>query len=153
MDAEWWHGVGVWEIKIKGGGLVLIKYERYWCGWCDIPNIPRPSPQIKENLNIEGSICNWQKVDISTDYNCAAPRPTSPSGRPSSSCCPTATPEPAAGRARTGPRYNCNYCIALWWSTVKPYKESPRGAASGLSRCNFFILQTSLLSLFLVQMG
>ena len=56
---------------------------------------------------------------ISTDYNCAAPRPTSPSGRPSSSCCPTATPEPAAGRARTGPRYNCNYCIALWW--VKLY--------------------------------
>ena len=33
------------------------------------------------------------------------------------------------------------------------YKESPRGAASGLSRCNFFRLQTSLLSLFLVQMG
>ena len=44
-------------------GLVLIKYERYWCGWCDIPNIPRlPSLQIKENLNIEGSICNRQKV-------------------------------------------------------------------------------------------
>ena len=33
------------------------------------------------------------------------------------------------------------------------YEESPRGAASGLTRCNFFRLQTSLLSFFLVQMG
>ena len=34
------------------------------------------------------------------------------------------------------------------------YKESPRGAASGMSRCHFFWwLQTSLLSLFLVQLG
>ena len=32
------------------------------------------------------------------------------------------------------------------------YEESPRGAASGLTRCNFFRIQTSLLSLFLVQM-
>ena len=33
------------------------------------------------------------------------------------------------------------------------YKESPRGAASGMSRCNFFRFQTSLLNLFLVQIG
>ena len=33
------------------------------------------------------------------------------------------------------------------------YKESPRGAASGLSMCNFSRLQASLLSLFLVQMS
>ena len=32
-------------------------------------------------------------------------------------------------------------------------KKSPRGVASSLSRCNFFRLQTSLLSLFIVQMG
>ena len=50
-------------------------------------------------------------------------------------------------------------CIAMALSTSSgsghefTYKESPRGAASGLSRCNFFRLQTSLLSLFLVQMG
>ena len=37
--------------------------------------------------------------------------------------------------------------------TGRLYKESPRGAASGLRRFNFFRLQTSLLSLFLVQMG
>ena len=34
------------------------------------------------------------------------------------------------------------------------YKESPRGSASGMSRCHFFgWLLMSLLSLFLVQMG
>ena len=33
------------------------------------------------------------------------------------------------------------------------YEESLRGAASGLTRCNFFGLQTSLQSFFLVQMG
>ena len=38
-------------------------------------------------------------------------------------------------------------------SKLVVYKESPPGAASGMSRCNFFRLHTSLLSLFLVQMG
>ena len=37
--------------------------------------------------------------------------------------------------------------------TYITYEGSPRGAASGLSRCNFFRLQTPLLNLFLVQMG
>ena len=36
---------------------------------------------------------------------------------------------------------------------VNIYEESPRGAASGLTRCNFFRLQTSLLSLFHVLLG
>ena len=37
-------------------------------GGCDIPNIPKlPSLQIKGNLNIEGSICKRQKINISTD--------------------------------------------------------------------------------------
>ena len=35
----------------------------------------------------------------------------------------------------------------------KTYEESPRGAANGFTRCNFFRLKTSLQSLFLVQMG
>ena len=40
-------------------------------------------------------------------------------------------------------------CKQIVTERVTAYKESPRGAASG----NFFRLQTSLLSLFLVQMG
>ena len=43
--------------------------------------------------------------------------------------------------------------ICLYSSLLYTYEESPRGAASGLTRCNFFRLQTSLLSFFLVQMG
>ena len=44
-------------------------------------------------------------------------------------------------------------CIMKSHYSHYTYKESPRGAASGLSRRYFFRLQTSLLSLFLVQMG
>ena len=44
---------------------------------------------------------------------------------------------------------NMEFIVHSWQRYT--YKESPRGAASGLSRCNFFRLQTSLLSLFLVQ--
>ena len=50
-------------------------------------------------------------------------------------------------------RYLSKGVTCLNSSIFYTYKESPRGAASGLSRCNFFRLQTSLLSLFLVQMG
>ena len=48
-----------------------------------------------------------------------------------------------------------NHFSSFWGVTFSrlTYEESPWGAASGLSRCNFFRLQTSLLSLFLVKMG
>ena len=60
--------------------------------------------------------------------------------------CPLPAPGGQTGVA--GPS-NC----FVWVVSTPTYEESPRGAASGLTRCNFFILQTSLLSLFLVQMG
>ena len=105
-DKRWWPCVDkVWKVLV-------------WVMWYTKYTKTKPADKRKFKywrFNLQPT------KGISTDYNCAAPRPTSPSGRPSSSCCPTATPEPAAGRARTGQRYNCNYCITLWWSTVKLY--------------------------------
>ena len=58
-----------------------------------------------------------------------------------------------AGFGRFRFRFRCGRFRFRFRFNLNTYKESPRGAASGLSRCNFFRLQTSLLSLFLVQMG
>ena len=60
MDAEWWHGVGVWEIKIKGDGLVLIKYERYWWVWyTKYTKITKPADKREFEY--------WTTKDISTN--------------------------------------------------------------------------------------
>ena len=58
MDAEWWYGV--WEIKIKGDGLVLIKYERYWWVWyTKYTKITKPADKREFEY--------WTTKDISTD--------------------------------------------------------------------------------------